>query len=81
VADVLRAYAIAFVGNLLSAAIRLSIIGPTESQQLLAQLTPDLIAVAASAETATLEDLGSATWRSDLASLLHETQHTRLFRS
>ncbi|MGB3720954.1 MAG: urease accessory protein UreF, partial [Hyphomicrobiaceae bacterium] len=37
--------------------------------------------VAASAETATLEDLGSATWRSDLASLLHETQHTRLFRS
>ena len=30
VADVLRAYAIAFVGNLLSA-IRLSIIGPTES--------------------------------------------------
>lgn len=81
IADVLRAYAIAFVGNLLSAAIRLSIIGPTESQQLLAELTPDLIAAAAAAETATLQDLGSATWRSDLASLLHETQHTRLFRS
>lgn len=80
-ADVLRAYAIAFVGNLLSAAIRLSIIGPTESQQLLAELAPDLIAAAASSETATLQDLGSTTWRSDLASLLHETQHTRLFRS
>jgi urease accessory protein len=79
--DVLLAYAIAFVGNLLSAAIRLSVIGPTEGQQLLSELTSDLIALAAAAETSTLQDLGSATWRSDLASLLHETQHTRLFRS
>lgn len=79
--DVLLAHAIAFVGNLLSAAIRLSVIGPTEGQQLLSELTSDLIVLAAAAETSTLDDLGGATWRSDIASLLHETQHTRLFRS
>ena len=30
---------------------------------------------------ASLDDLGSATFRADLASMLHETQYTRLFRS
>jgi len=29
----------------------------------------------------TLDDLGSATFRADLASMRHETQYTRLFRS
>jgi urease accessory protein len=32
-------------------------------------------------KTATLDDLGTATWRSDLAAMHHETQYTRLFRS
>ena len=30
---------------------------------------------------AALDDLGSATFRADLASMRHETQYTRLFRS
>jgi urease accessory protein len=30
---------------------------------------------------ATLDDLGSATFRADIASARHETQYTRLFRS
>jgi urease accessory protein len=30
---------------------------------------------------ATLDDLGSVTFRADLASMRHETQYTRLFRS
>jgi len=30
---------------------------------------------------ASLDDLGAATFRADLASLRHETQYTRLFRS
>ena len=30
---------------------------------------------------ATLDDIGSATFRADLASLRHEAQYTRLFRS
>jgi len=37
--------------------------------------------VAAQAEKATIHDLGSAAYMVDLASALHETQYTRLFRS
>lgn len=80
-AETLRAYAVAFLTNLTSAAIRLSVIGPTEAQQILASLIPALLAISAAAETATLDDLGATVWRSDLGSMLHETQHTRLFRS
>jgi len=80
-ADTLRAYAIAFAGNMTSAAIRLTVIGPTESQQIVAALMPLLLAQATAAEPAPLDDIGSAVMLSDLASLLHETQTTRLFRS
>jgi len=38
-------------------------------------------ATASRAQLAALDDLGSATFRADLASLRHETQYTRLFRS
>ena len=37
--------------------------------------------VAAEAEGASLDDLGGMAFRSDLMSLRHETQTTRLFRS
>jgi urease accessory protein len=79
--DVLRAHAIAYVSNLTSAAIRLSIIGQTDAQQILAALMPALMILAENAEPATLDDIGGATWRSDLASMLHETLYSRLFRS
>ena len=79
--DVLRAYAVGSLSNLTSAAIRLSIVGQTDAQLILAALMPDLITSAERAETASLDDIGSATLRSDLASMLHETQYSRLFRS
>ena len=79
--DILRAYAVGFLSNLTSAAIRLSIVGQTDAQLILAALMPDLITSAERAETASLDDIGSATLRSDLASMLHETQYSRLFRS
>ncbi len=78
---VLLAYALAFVSNLTSAAIRLSLIGQTDGQRVIAALMPSLERQAAFAATATLDDVGSATLRSDLASLAHETQYSRLFRS
>ncbi|HRK18109.1 MAG TPA: urease accessory protein UreF [Hyphomicrobiaceae bacterium] len=79
--DVLDAFGLAFITNLASAAIRLSVIGQTDGQRIVAALTPRLLSASESAARATLDDLGSATWLSDLASLQHETQHTRLFRS
>lgn len=79
--DTLRAYAIAFVANLSSAAIRLSVIGQTDGQRVIAALLPTLEKAVTACLSATPDDLASAAFRSDLASLLHETQHTRLFRS
>jgi urease accessory protein len=47
----------------------------------LAALEPIIAATVRRALAATLDDIGSAAFRADLASLRHETQYTRLFRS
>jgi urease accessory protein len=77
----LEAYGLAFVANLVSASVRLGIVGQTDGQKLTAGLVPAVQAAAAVAEPATLDDLGGCALRSDLASLRHETQYSRLFRS
>jgi urease accessory protein len=66
---------------LVSAAVRLGPIGQTDGQRILAALMPTIRETAKRASDSTLDDLGSAAFRSDLASLRHETQYTRLFRS
>jgi urease accessory protein len=71
----------ALVSNWISAGSRLVPLGQTDSQRILAALEPVLVATAKRALEASLDDLGSATFRADLASLRHETQYTRLFRS
>jgi urease accessory protein len=80
-APTLHAFLHALVSNWISAASRLIPLGQTDSQRVLAVLEPAVAATAARARNATLDDLGSATFRADLASLRHETQYTRLFRS
>jgi urease accessory protein len=77
----LHAFLHAVVSNWISAGARLVPLGQTDSQRVLAQLESDVVATARRAVVATLDDLGSATFRADLASLRHETQYTRLFRS
>jgi len=77
----LHAFLHAVVSNWISAGARLIPLGQTDCQRVLAQLEPDVAATARRAATASLDDLGSATFRADLASLRHETQYTRLFRS
>lgn len=77
----LLGYGVAFVGNLLSAAIRLGVIGQTDGQRLTAALLPRLQDAATRAADSTLDDVASATFAADLASMQHETQYTRLFRS
>lgn len=80
-ASALQAYGLSFVTNLTSAAIRLSVIGQTDGQRTIAALLDIIDTAARFAFTATLDDLGGAAYRSDIASLAHETQYTRLFRS
>lgn len=77
----LHAFLHALVSNWISAGARLVPLGQTESQRLLAALEPVVAATAGRATAATLDDLGGATFRADLASMRHETQYTRLFRS
>lgn len=78
---VLDAFLLAFVSNLVSACVRLGAIGQTDGQRVIAALLPRVQDEARRVEAATLDDLGSSVFRSDLASLHHETQYTRLFRS
>lgn len=77
----LHAFLHAVVSNWISAGSRLIPLGQTDSQRVLAALEADVAATAARAGAASLDDLGSATFRADLASFRHETQYTRLFRS
>lgn len=67
--------------NWISAGARLVPLGQTDSQRVLAALEPVVVATGKRAMAASLDDLGGATFRADLASLRHETQYTRLFRS
>jgi urease accessory protein len=80
-APALHAFFHAVVSNWISAGARLIPLGQTDSQRVLAALEPVVRATATRAGDASLDDLGSATFRADLAGLRHETQYTRLFRS
>ena len=71
----------ALVSNWISAGARLVPLGQTDSQRVLAALEPMVAATGNRALRAGLDDLASATFRADLASMRHETQYTRLFRS
>jgi urease accessory protein len=77
----LDAYLMAFVSNLTSAAIRLGVVGQTNSQRIIMQSLSALRELATSAAHATLDDVGGCAFRSDIASMAHETQVTRLFRT
>jgi urease accessory protein len=77
----MHAFLHALTSNWISAGARLIPLGQTDSQRVLALLEPVVAATARRALDASLDDLGSATFRADLASMRHETQYTRLFRS
>jgi urease accessory protein len=71
----------AVTANWVSAGVRLIPLGHTEGQRLLRALEPRVAATAQRALSAGLDDVGGSSFRADLASALHETQYTRLFRS
>ncbi|HEX6441605.1 MAG TPA: urease accessory UreF family protein [Stellaceae bacterium] len=79
--DALLGYLQAFAGNLVSAGLRLGIIGQTDGQRILAALEPVIIEAAEAALARDPADFGGVTFALDLASMAHETQYSRLFRS
>jgi len=74
-------YLHAFASNLVSAAIRLIPLGQTDGQTVLNALAPLCEQIALDSAHCTLDDLGGAVVLADIASMKHETQYTRLFRS
>jgi len=77
----LLAYLQGFASTLISVAVRLIPLGQTKGLAVLRDLMPIIAATAARAESATLDDLGSATIGADIASIKHETQYSRVFRT
>ncbi|WP_447673639.1 urease accessory protein UreF [Methylobacterium fujisawaense] len=80
-APVLAAYGLAFLQNLVSAALRAAPVGQAAGTRVIAALAPRLVPLAAAAAEAGLDALGAATFRLDLGSFRHETQYSRIFRS
>src|SRR5262249_40571703 len=77
----LPAFLQSYLANLVTAGVRLVPLGQTDGQLAIAELESAVLAVAAQAEEATVDNLGSAAFMVDVASASHETQYTRLFRS
>ncbi len=77
----LEAFALAFVTNQVSAGIRLGVLGHSAGQKIIAALLPIIADAAATASIATLDEIGTASFSADLATLEHETLYTRLFRT
>ncbi len=78
---VLDHFIMAYVANLISAATRLSVIGQTQGQKLLSALMPAMQTQVNAALEGSLDDLGGFSLCSDIASMQHETQYSRMFRS
>ena len=77
----LPAFLQSYMTNLVTAGVRLVPLGQTDGQLAIAELERVVEAASAHAAAATIDELGSAAFMVDLASMAHETQYTRLFRS
>jgi urease accessory protein len=80
-AQALPAYLNAFSANLVSVAVRLVPLGQTAGLKILAALHPAIAAVAERATASALDELGAAAVLSDVASMRHEEQYSRVFRT
>ncbi|WP_430513950.1 urease accessory protein UreF [Pannonibacter phragmitetus] len=77
----LSAYLHAFAANIISAAVRAVPLGQTDGQRVLAGVMTQVLETAQTAAASGLEELGTCTFIADIASMRHETQYTRLFRT
>jgi urease accessory protein len=77
----LPAFLQSHITNLVSAGVRLIPLGQTDGQLAIAELEKAVLVASEQARKATMDDLGSAAFMVELASMAHETQYTRLYRS
>jgi urease accessory protein len=77
----IAAYLYGWSANLVSAGVKLIPLGQTQGQQILFELRDRLIEVTEEIRAIADDELESCNWGLTLASMNHETQYTRLFRS
>lgn len=77
----LAAYLHAFTSNLIQASMRLVPLGQRDGVAAIAALEPVILETARRAALSTLDDLGSATFMSEISAMRHEVQYSRVFRS
>lgn len=77
----LVAYLHGVSSNLISAGVRLIPLGQSDGVRCIAALEPSIAEIADDTLHRSLEDLGGFVPIADIASMKHETQYTRLFRS
>ncbi|WP_152460011.1 urease accessory protein UreF [Ruegeria sp. THAF33] len=71
----------AFMSNLVACATRLVPLGQTDAQRLIRDLTPLCADIAETAQQTGLSELSSTTFMTDIATMQHETQYSRIFRT
>ncbi len=74
-------YLQSMIANLVTGAVRHVPLGQGEGQKVIAALSPTILNVAARAQGRGIEDITSATFGADRASIAHETQDVRIFRT
>ena len=74
-------YLHSWASNLVNVGVKLIPLGQTAGQRLLLQLQPAIECAVAEVLLLQDDDLGSCSWGLALASMAHETQYSRLFRS
>ncbi|YAF96694.1 MAG: urease accessory protein UreF [Nodularia sp. CChRGM 3473] len=77
----LLGYLHSWVSNLVTAGVKLIPLGQTAGQELLLELQPLISAAALEILALENDQLDCCSWGLSLASMQHETQYTRLFRS
>lgn len=81
VGDAVAAFLQAQISQLISVAIRLSVIGQTQGVALIAEIEADILGSIDAIERMGIDDLGSAAMIAETLSMRHETQYSRLFQS
>lgn len=76
-----RMFLQSFAANLVGCATRLVPLGQTEGQRLIRDLTPLCTQIAKEVQDGDLDRLSATAFMSDIASMRHETQYSRMFRT
>jgi urease accessory protein len=81
IGQTLLGYLTAAVHSQVSVAVRLVPLGQTDGLRVMAALEPRIAALAETAATATLDDIGGIAYAADIAQMRHEDLEPRIFRS